>query len=115
VVRSHEVGLPKKMRALALKHALSAKAKDDGIIVIDALSLNEGKTKELRGRLEKLGLANALFIDGVQVAASVRAAARNIPNIDVLPAAGINVYDVMRRHKLVLTRAAVEALEARFK
>jgi large subunit ribosomal protein L4 len=115
VVRSHEVGLPKKMRALALKHALSAKAKDDGIIVIDALSLNEGKTKELRGRLEKLGLANALFIDGAQVAASVRAAARNIPNIDVLPAAGINVYDVMRRHKLVLTRAAVEALEARFK
>jgi large subunit ribosomal protein L4 len=115
VVRSHEVGLPKKMRTLALKHALSAKAKDDGIIVIDALSLNEGKTKELRGRLEKLGLANALFIDGAQVAASVRAAARNIPNIDVLPAAGINVYDVMRRHKLVLTRAAVEALEARFK
>ena len=115
VVRSHEVGLPKKMRTLALKHALSAKAKDDGIIVIDALSLNEGKTKELRGRLEKLGLANALFIDGAQVAAGVRAAARNIPNIDVLPAAGINVYDVMRRHKLVLTRAAVEALEARFK
>jgi large subunit ribosomal protein L4 len=115
VVRSHEVGLPKKMRTLALKHALSAKAKDDGIIVIDALALNEGKTKELRGRLQKLGLANALFIDGAQVAASVRAAARNIPNIDVLPAAGINVYDVMRRHKLVLTRAAVEALEARFK
>jgi large subunit ribosomal protein L4 len=115
VVRSHEIGLPKKMRTLALKHALSAKAKDDGILVIDALSLNEGKTKELRGRLEKLGLANALFIDGAQVAASVRAAARNIPNIDVLPAAGINVYDVMRRHKLVLTRAAVEALEARFK
>jgi len=115
VVRSHEVGLPKKMRTLALKHALSAKAKDDGIIVIDALSLNEGKTKELRGRLEKLGLANALFIDGAQVAESVRAAARNLPNIDVLPAAGINVYDVMRRHKLVLTRAAVEALEARFK
>ena len=115
VVRSHEVGLPKKMRTLALKHALSAKAKDDGIIVIDALSLNEGKTKELRGRLQKLGLANALFIDGAQIAASVRAAARNIPNIDVLPAAGINVYDVMRRHKLVLTRAAVDVLEARFK
>ncbi len=115
VVRSHDIGLPKKMRALALKHALSAKAKDDGIIVIDALAVNEGKTKELRGRLQKLGLANALFIDGVQVAASVRAAARNIPNIDVLPAAGINVYDVMRRHKLVLTRAAVDALEARLK
>jgi large subunit ribosomal protein L4 len=115
VVRSHQIGLPKKMRVLALKHALSAKAKDDGIIVIDALAVNEGKTKELRGRLQKLGLANALFIDGAQIAASVRAAARNIPNIDVLPAAGINVYDVMRRHKLVLTRAAVDALEARFK
>lgn len=115
VVRSHEIGLPKKLRALALKHALSAKARDDGIMVIDALSLDEGKTKALRGRLNKLGLANALFIDGAQIAASVQAAARNIPNIDVLPAAGINVYDVMRRHKLVLTRAAVEALEARFK
>jgi large subunit ribosomal protein L4 len=115
VVRSHAVGLPKKMRVLALKHALSAKAKDDGILVIEALSLDEGKTKELRGALQKLGLANALFIDGAQVAESVRAAARNLPNIDVLPAAGINVYDVMRRHKLVLTRAAVEALEARFK
>ena len=113
--RSHAIGLPKKVRALALRHALSAKAKDDGIIVIEALALNEGKTKELRGRLQKLGLANALFIDGAQIAASVRAAARNIPNIDVLPAAGIDVYDVMRRHKLVLTRAAVEALEARFK
>lgn len=115
VVRSHEIGLPKKMRALALKHALSAKAKDDGIMVIDALSLDDGKTRELRGRLNKLGLANALFIDGAQIAASVQAAARNLPNIDVLPAAGINVYDVMRRHKLVLTRAAVAALEARFK
>jgi len=115
VVRSHAVGLPKKMRVLALKHALSAKAKDDGILVIEALSLEAGKTKQLRGALQKLGLANALFIDGAQVAESVRAAARNLPNIDVLPAAGINVYDVMRRHKLVLTRAAVEALEARFK
>jgi large subunit ribosomal protein L4 len=115
LVRSHQIGLPKKMRALALKHALSAKAKDDGIIVIEALVVDAGKTKELRGRLQKLGLANALFIDGAPVTTSVRAAARNIPNIDVLPAAGINVYDVMRRHKLVLTRAAVDALEARFK
>jgi large subunit ribosomal protein L4 len=113
--RSHEIGLPKKVRALALKHALSAKAKDDGIIVIEALSVQQGKTKELRTSLQKLGLANALFIDGAEVAANVRAAARNIPNIDVLPVAGINVYDVMRRHKLVLTRAAVDALEARFK
>ncbi len=113
--RSHEIGLPKKVRALALKHALSAKAKDDGIVVIEALALKEAKTKALRGQFEKLGLSNALIIDGAEVATTVRTAARNIPNIDVLPVAGINVYDVMRRHKLVLTRAAVDALEARFK
>ncbi len=113
--RSHEIGLPKKVRALALKHALSAKAKDDGIIVIEALSLKEAKTKALRSQFEKLGLSNALIIDGAEVDAGVRSAARNIPNIDVLPVAGINVYDVLRRQKLVLTRAAVDALEARFK
>jgi large subunit ribosomal protein L4 len=113
--RSHEIGLPKKVRALALKHALSAKAKDDGIIVIETLSVKEAKTKALRNQFARLGLSNALFIDGAEVAADVRTAARNIPNIDVLPVAGINVYDVMRRQKLVLTRAAVDALEARFK
>jgi len=113
--RSHAIGLPKKVRALALKHALSAKAKDGGILVIEALSVKEAKTKALRGHFEKLGLANALFIDGAEVAADVRKATRNIPNIDVLPIAGINVYDIMRRQKLVLTRAAVDALEARFK
>jgi large subunit ribosomal protein L4 len=113
--RSHEIGLPKKVRALALKHALSAKAKDDGIIVIEALSVKDAKTKALRSQFEKLGLSNALLIDGAEVAADVRTAARNIPNIDVLPVAGINVYDIMRRHKLVLTKAAVDALEARFK
>jgi large subunit ribosomal protein L4 len=113
--RSHEIGLPKKMRALALRHALSAKAKDDGILVIDALDLKEAKTKALRGHFEKLGLSNALIIDGAEVNAGVRTAARNIPNVDVLPIAGINVYDILRRHKLVLTRAAVDALEARFK
>ncbi|MGB6253979.1 MAG: 50S ribosomal protein L4, partial [Bradyrhizobium sp.] len=72
-------------------------------------------TKELRSSFAKLGLANALFIDGAEVAANVRAAARNIPNIDVLPVAGINVYDILRREKLVLTKAALDALEARFK
>ncbi len=113
--RSHAIGLPKKVRALALKHALSAKARDDGIVVLDALTLPEAKTKELRSRFAKLGLANALFIDGAEVEANVRAAARNIPNIDLLPVAGINVYDIMRRRKLVLTRAALDALEARFK
>jgi large subunit ribosomal protein L4 len=77
--------------------------------------LKEAKTKALRDHFEKLGLSNALIIDGAEVAASVRTAARNIPNIDVLPIAGINVYDILRRQKLVLTRAAVDALEARFK
>jgi large subunit ribosomal protein L4 len=113
--RSHEIGLPKKVRALALKHALSAKAKDDGIIVIEALSVKEAKTKALRSQFEKLGLSNALLIDCAEVSADVRTAARNIPNIDVLPVSGINVYDIMRRHKLVLTKAAIDALEARFK
>ncbi len=113
--RSHAIGLPKKVRALALKHALSAKAKDDGIIVIEALSVKEAKTKALRSQFEKLGLANALIIDGAEIAPGVRTAARNIPNIDVLPVQGINVYDILRRQKLVLTRAAVDALEARFK
>ena len=113
--RSHEIGLPKKVRALALKHALSAKAKDDGIIVIDALNMKDAKTKELLVHFEKLGLSNALLIDGAQVEASVLTAARNIPNIDVLPVVGINVYDVMRRKTLVLTKAAIDALEARFK
>jgi large subunit ribosomal protein L4 len=113
--RSHAIGLPKKVRALALKHALSAKAKDGGIVVIDTLTAKEAKTKALRGHFDKLGVSNALFIDGAELGADVRKAARNIPNIDVLPVAGINVYDIMRRHKLVLTRAAVDALEARFK
>jgi large subunit ribosomal protein L4 len=113
--RSHEIGLPKKVRALALKHALSAKAKDDGIIVIEALSVKEAKTKALRSQFARLGLSNALIIDGAEVAADVRTAARNLPNIDVLPVAGINVYDILNHDKLVLTKAAVEALEARFK
>jgi large subunit ribosomal protein L4 len=113
--RSHAIGLPKKVRALALKHALSAKAKDGGIIVLDKAAVNESKTKVLQSQLEKLGLTNALIIDGAEVDVGFRLAARNIPNIDVLPVQGINVYDILRRHTLVLTKAAVEALEARFK
>ena len=113
--RSHAIGLPKKVRALALRHALSAKAKDGGIIVLDQAAMKEGKTGALAQSFEKLGLANALIIDGAQVDANFAQAARNIPNIDVLPVQGINVYDILRRHTLVLTKAAVEALEARFK
>jgi large subunit ribosomal protein L4 len=115
VVRSHEIGLPKKVRALALRHALSAKAKDGGIIIVDKATIEGGKTKALAANFEKLGLKNVLIIDGAAVDTGFAHAARNIPNVDVLPVQGINVYDILRRHHLVLTRAALEALEARFK
>jgi large subunit ribosomal protein L4 len=103
------------VRALALKHALSAKAKDGGIVVVDKVAVEGGKTKALHASFIKLGLDNALIVDGAEVDAGVKLAARNLPNIDVLPVQGINVYDILRRHKLVLTKAAVDALEARFK
>ena len=114
-VRSHAHDLPKKVRALALKHALSAKAKDGGIIVWQSADVAAPKTKELAKTFGKLGLSNALIIDGATPNANFALAARNIPNIDVLPAQGINVYDIVRREKLVLTKAALDALEARFK
>ena len=113
--RSHEIGLPKKVRALALQACALGQGQGRRHHRHRSAELKDAKTKALRGHFDKLGLTNALFIDGAEVAADVRTAARNIPNIDVLPIAGINVYDIMRRHKLVLTRAAVDALEARFK
>jgi large subunit ribosomal protein L4 len=115
VVRSHEHDLPKKVRALALRHALSAKAKDGAILVWTDAALPEGKTKALKTCFAKIGLASALIIDGAEPPETIRTAARNLPAIDVLPVQGINVYDILRREKLVLTKAAVEALEARFK
>ncbi len=115
VVRSHAHDLPKKVRALGLKHALSAKAKSDSLIVIDELKLSEAKTKALLGSFGKLGIADALFIGGSEVDQGFARAASNIPHVDVLPVQGINVYDILRRGKLVLSRAAVEALEERFK
>ncbi len=113
--RSHAIELPKKVRALALRHALSAKVKTDSLIVIDKCELKEPKTRELRDRFAKLGLGSALIIDGDEVQLAFSQAARNLPNIDVLPVQGINVYDILRHEKLVLTKAALEALEARFK
>jgi len=113
--RSHETSLNKKIRALGLRHALSAKAKDSSLIVLDKAEAKDGKTKVLIKAFEKLGLANALIIDGATVNAGFANAARSIANIDVLPVQGINVYDILRRKKLVLTKAAIEALEARFK
>jgi large subunit ribosomal protein L4 len=115
VVRSHAIELPKKVRALALKHALSSKAKDGGIILLDKATVKDAKTKALAKQFDKLGLENALIIDGADIETNFRAAARNIPNIDVLPVHGINVYDILRRKTLVLTKAALDALEARFK
>jgi large subunit ribosomal protein L4 len=100
---------------LALKHALSSKAKDASLIVVDDVKLSDGKTKILVERFGKLGLGNALIIGGAEIEPNFRRAARNIPNVDVLPVQGINVYDILRREKLVLTKAAVDALEARFK
>lgn len=115
VTRDHSHDLPKKVRALALRHALSAKAKDGGIIVWSDIKVAEPKTKALKANLAKLGLTNALIIDGDVSEQNFRLAARNIPQIDVLPVVGLNVYDILRREKLVLTRAALTALEARFK
>jgi large subunit ribosomal protein L4 len=113
--RSHAIGLPKKVRALALRHALSSKAKAGELVLLDRAEAPDGKTKALKARFERLGLTNALFIDGAELDDGFARAARNIPNIDVLPVQGINVYDILRRRQLVLTKAAVDALEARFK
>lgn len=115
VVRSHAHDLPKKIRALGLKLALSAKAKTENLIVLDVATLDEPKTKLLKDQFAKLGLANALIVDGAELQDNFRLAARNIPHIDVLPIQGINVYDILRRDTLVLTKAALDALEARFK
>jgi large subunit ribosomal protein L4 len=114
-VRSHEHDLPKKVRALGLKHALSAKAKSSSLIIIDDLKLTEAKTKALIANFATLGLSNALLIGGAELDQNFKRAATNIPNIDVLPIQGINVYDILRRGTLVLSKAAVEALEERFK
>ncbi len=115
VVRSHAHDLPKKVRTLALKHALSAKAKVGEIVVFAEARVAEPKTAFLKQNLARLGLTNALIVDGAELQSNFRLAACNIANIDVLPVQGINVYDILRRQKLVLTKAAVDALEARFK
>ena len=114
VVRSHAFDLPKKFRALALRHALSSKAKDGALIVVDTVAIKEAKTAALRDQLAKIGAEHALVIAGPEVDANFKLAARNIPNVDVLPNAGLNVYDVLRRQTLVLTKDAVEAIQQRF-
>ncbi|MCV9965523.1 50S ribosomal protein L4 [Pararhizobium sp. BT-229] len=115
VVRSHAHDLPKKVRALGLRHALSAKLRAEELIIVDNLVAAEAKTKTLTGAFATLGLTNVLFIGGAELDSNFKLAAQNIPNVDVLPVQGINVYDILRRGKLVLSKAAVEALEERFK
>lgn len=115
IVRDHGYSLPKKIRALGLKTALSVKQLDKKIIVIDAIDLKEAKTAALVKKLGKLGLASALFVDGAEVNENFKLALANIPNVDVLPSQGLNVYDILRRDTLVLTKAAVEKIEERLK
>jgi large subunit ribosomal protein L4 len=114
VVRSHAFDLPKKVRAMALRHALSSKARDGSLIVVDTVALSDPKTAALRTQLGAIGITHALVIAGAEVDNNFKLAARNIPNVDVLPNAGLNVYDVLRRRTLVLTTDAVEAIQARF-
>ncbi len=112
-VRSHAHGLPKKVRAAALRHALSAKVTAGELIILDEAVMKAPKTADLKKLLAKLGLENTLIIAGSQVDENFAKAANNIPNLDVLPSQGANVYDILRRHNLVLTKQAVTDLEAR--
>lgn len=115
VVRDHAHKLQKKVRKAALRSALSAKQADGKLIVLDEAKLEAPRTKELAGRLGKLGWSNVLIIGGTEIDLNFARAAANIPNVDVLPSQGANVYDILRRETLVLTREAVEMLEARLK
>jgi large subunit ribosomal protein L4 len=112
VNHSHEFSLPKKVRALGLKHALSAKAKDGGIVVIDEAKSPGMKTKTLAQQFDKLGVKDALVVDG-QFDLNFAMSARNLSHVLLIPAEGLNVYDILRREKLVLTKAAIKAIEER--
>jgi len=112
--RSHAIDLPKKVRRLAMKHALSSKLADGSLIIIDEAKLKEAKTKSVIDAFAKLNIANALIVDA-SIDENFGLAARNLPGIDMLPVIGANVYDILRKDKLVLTKAAVEGLEARLK
>ncbi len=113
LVRDHAHDLPKKVRKLALCMALSSKQKEGKLVVVDAARLDEGKTKLLVGKLAQLGLSSVLIVDGANLDVGFVRAARNIPHVDVLPEVGANVYDILRRDTLVLTKAAVEQLQTR--
>jgi large subunit ribosomal protein L4 len=115
VVRSHAHDLPKKVRTLALRHALSTKARDGALIVLDEAKAADAKTRAMKDAFGKLGFRSALIVGGETLDGNFQMASRNIPMVDVLPVQGINVYDILRRDTLVLTKDAVEALEARLK
>ncbi len=115
VLRSHATKLPRKVRRLGLMNALSSKQQEGKLVILDEAALKDAKTKTLAGKLAKLTWGRTLIIDGPEVDANFARAAANLPNIDVLPAQGANVYDILRRDTLVLTKAAVERLEARLK
>lgn len=114
-VRDHSHNLPKKVKAMALRHALSAKASANELIILDDALMSTPKTAELRASLEKMGVLNGLIVGGASLDDNFAKAARNIPNLDVLPSQGANVYDILKRHTLVLTKQAVQDLEARLK
>ena len=113
--RSHAHDLPKKFRALGLRHALSAKAKAGELVIVDSLAMAEAKTAMLAKTVKERGWKRVLIIDGADVDANFALAARNIEGIDVLPTIGANVYDILKRDTLVITKAGIEALEARLK
>jgi large subunit ribosomal protein L4 len=113
--RSHAHDLPKQFRALGLRHALSAKAKAGELIILDNITMTEGKTATLAKVAKELGWKRVLIIDGATVDANFAQAARNIEGIDVLPTMGANVYDILKRDQLIITKAGIEALEARLK
>ncbi len=115
VPRSHAHALPKKVRALGLKLALSSKAKTGDLIVLDEARLDDPKTGVLARKIDALGWSGALVIDGAELDQNFARAARNLEGLQIIPSPGANVYDILRREKLVLTRAGVEALEARLK
>jgi large subunit ribosomal protein L4 len=115
VPRSHAHDLPKKFRKLGLKHALSSKAREGNLVVLESCAMDEAKTKALAKAARDLGWKRVLIIDGAEVDANFARAAANLAGVDVLPSMGANVYDILKRDTLVITKAGVEALEARLK
>lgn len=114
VMRSHAIGLPRKVRTLALRHALSEKLRQKQLVILQEARLDKPKTSLLWSRLQRMQTQNALIVDIEEPEPNFCLAARNLPHVSILPVAGINVYDILRRDKLVLTQAALGSLQERF-